>query len=502
MMILLPLLLAGPTCAIQAQTIRSHDGAAVVSDRTIDGTRVVRSLQASQASRSAVARSAVARAPAGDNAVCGAAALDWQGQPLPAGESGTLDPLAFNHSTTLNNHGRIAFAAHVDGAARNQGVFVSDTDGLHAIALGCGSYGGGGAPDSCGDPSPIGGTFSGFFLDTFATPDINDNGDVLFIADVDGGSSTRGLFLYQAGSDSIVKIIAVGDPSPLGGTITVIGPGNLNNAGTIAFLAVTDDGQGSDILLWQDGVVSKYVAAGDAAPGGGTFTLLGSELWGYVDGTSLAGGPAPGINESGQISFRGYVDGGIAAGGLFLSTGGKHEWLLKAGDDAPGGSSFADFDAPLLNNNGEIAFYGSIKGGSTGIWVTGTPGNWRRVLAFGDQIGGGTIDGMAVSRNPMHALADNGDLVLWSTRLMPDQSDLGTALVHHENGNVDLIAVQRDDSPIGGIWGGSMNGWPVINDASQVAIGSATPGFGDALSADVLLTLCTDDVLFRDGFDG
>jgi hypothetical protein len=39
----------------------------------------------------------------------------------------------------------------------------------------------------CGDASPIGGHFGGFFFGTFFTPDINDAGDVLFFCDVNGG---------------------------------------------------------------------------------------------------------------------------------------------------------------------------------------------------------------------------------------------------------------------------------------------------------------------------
>ncbi|HKE49841.1 MAG TPA: choice-of-anchor tandem repeat NxxGxxAF-containing protein, partial [Rhodanobacteraceae bacterium] len=208
--------------------------------------------------------------PAGDP-VCGAAALAWQGEPMPAGETGTLDTLAFARPATLDDNGRIAFVSQVDGATRNQGVFVADDNGVRVIAMGCGDGGGSGSSDTCGDPSPIGGTFSGLFPDTWAAPATNDNGDVLFVSDVAGGSAPRGLFLYVAASDSIIKIAAVGDASPLGGTLSAIGPGSINNAGTVAFLASTggDGSQGSDILLWDDGTVTAYVAVGDPAPGGG-----------------------------------------------------------------------------------------------------------------------------------------------------------------------------------------------------------------------------------------
>src|SRR5690606_26878613 len=114
----------------------------------------------------------------------------------------------------------------------------------------------------------------------------------------------------------------------------------MNSNGTVVFLAITDHSDFSDILIWQDGVLAKYVAAGDPAPGGGTFTMIGTESWNYPDGIPLAGGPAPGINEGGMISFRGYVSGGEAAGGLFLSIAGIHAWVVKAGDTAPGGGTY------------------------------------------------------------------------------------------------------------------------------------------------------------------
>jgi len=483
-----------------AQPVRFHgEGAAVVTDRTIDGRLVMRA--APVPSAAAPAASLAAAAPAGTG-TCGATAVDWHGQALPDGEAGTLNPQAFFRSATINNFGRIAFVSKVDDAARNQGVFTADAQGLRVVALGCGGEGGSGAPDTCGDPSPLGGTFSGFFGGTLGTPDINDNGDVLFLADVAGGSAPRGLFLYRAAEQAIVKVAAVGDPSPLGGTITTLGPGSMNNAGTVMFVAATDGGQSADVMRWEDGVLTKYVAAGDPAPGGGTFTLIGTEFWGFPDGTSIAGGPVPGINDAGIVAFRGYVSGGISAGGLFLSIGGVHAWAVKAGDEAPDGGTYLDFAAPLLNANGQIAFFAdhSLESQAMPIWVAGSPGQWRTALAPFDEIDGGMVWGVAFSRNPMRALNANGDVVLWTSRLMDDQSELGTVLLSQADGARLVLAVQGQPGPFGGYWGGSMDGWPAMNDANQVRIGAATPGF--ALTADVVVTPCTAaEVVFRDGFD-
>lgn len=494
----LPFAIACLICgAGHAQSVRIHAGDGFVTDRTIDGRVVVR--PAPPAATAAPATLATAAT----TGACGAQAVDWYGQALPGGETGTLNPQSFFRAATMNGHGRLALVSKVEGAARNQGVFTADADGLHVVAMGCGGDGGTGNTAACGDPSPIGGTFSGFFGGTLGTPDINDNGDVLFLADLHGASAPRGLFLHRAAENRFDKVAAVGDASPLGGTITALGPGSMNSHGTVVFLAVTDASEFSDILIWQDGVLSKYVAAGDPAPGGGTFTMIGTESWGYPDGTIIAGGPAPGINEGGMVSFRGYVSGGKSAGGLFLSIAGIHAWAVKAGDTAPGGGTYLDFAAPLINGNGQIAFFAErmLNSEQLPVWVAGSPAQWREVLAPYHDVDGGMVWGMAYSRNPMRALNDNGDIVAWISRLMPDQNELGTILVSRADGTEEVLAVQGQPGTFGGYWGGSFDGWPVINQAGQVRIGAATPGF--ALSSDVVLTPCTvTDTIFSDGFEG
>src|SRR5213595_448340 len=171
--------------------------------------------------------------------ICGVESRAAHGQVAPNTNGGTLNPVAFINPTTVNASGRVAFNSQVDGSDRNQGVFVADSDGtISAIDIGCGGLGGGGDTTSmCGDASPIGGHFGGFFFGTVFTPDINDAGDVLFFCDVNGGSSRRALFLYRGASGEIVKVAALGDPSPIGGTFGAVGPGSLNNNGKVVFLA-------------------------------------------------------------------------------------------------------------------------------------------------------------------------------------------------------------------------------------------------------------------------
>jgi hypothetical protein len=405
------------------------------------------------------------------------AAYAWHNQPAP--EGGTMYPLASMNPAIINDFGQIAFMSQVTGMERNQGIFVADGSSLVPIVMGCGGGGGSGDPGSgVGDPCPLGGTFSGFFAGTVFAPPINDNGDVLFIADVDGGSAPRGLFLYQADTGQIITIAAVGDPSPVGGTLTAVGPGSMNNNGEIVFIAKNSGTDHVNILKWADGVLTKHVAVGDPAPGGGTFSMLAGEALGYVDGTWIPIGDVPGINDAGQVSFFGIVSGGPAGRGLFVTTDGVHECYVDNNDSTPIGGTYFDFQAPLLNEAGAIAFFADVNLGGgqyTAGWFVGTPGNYRKALAFYDEIAGGEVCTQAISRNPMRTLDNCGNLLAFCTLRYPGGEELDTLVISPPEGEQIVVAQEGDANVLGGSIGG-MNGWPMMNDQRQGMLSCYTPG--------------------------
>jgi hypothetical protein len=422
---------------------------------------------------------------------CELLGLARYGQDVPGG--GTLGSIAFADGESINSMGRIAFVSRVDGAERNQGVFSAGGDGLVPIVMGCGGGGGSGIPGSgCGDPSPIGGTFSGLFPGTPpAAPPINGAGDILFISDVDGGFSPRGLFLYQADTGDIREVAAVGDASPVGGTFSSIGPGSLNNSRQVVFLAFTGASTDGNLFLWNDGVVSKVVAVGDPAPGGGSFWNIGSERLGYADGTMMPTGPLGAINDLGQISFRGYVTGGESLGGIFLSDGTTHQWYVKHGDPTPMGGTYAGFGAPALNNAGEVAFFSDVFVGSdlTSAWFAGSPGNWRKALAFFDPVDDGQVRGLAYSRNPLTPLNDAGRLLLWAT-IRTGTVDRERLLISEPDGSLSTVVRQGDPTPFGGPVG-IMHPWPSLNNDGQGTLGAQTPGAPGVFNAFMIFQSCT-----------
>jgi len=415
------------------------------------------------------------------------------GQIAPNTDGGTLNPEAFINPTTVNASGRVAFNSEVNGSDRNQGVFVADSDGtISAIAIGCGGPGGSGDTTSmCGDASPIGGHFGGFFFGTVFTPDINDAGDVLFFCDVNGGSSRRALFLYRGASGEIVKVAAVGDPSPIGGTFGAVGPGSLNNNGKIVFLASpVGETANSNLFMWDNGVVTKVAAIGDPAPEGGTFSALGTESFGFQDGTFIPVGPVPDINDSDQIAFRAIVSGGITQRGIVVRTGQVDEWYVKVPDPTPVGGTYFDMQAASINNAGQIAFFADYRPTPETFnsgWFAGAPGNWRKVVVFFDPIDGGQCLGLAFSRNPMQTIDAAGNVVFWANLDSNGTSD--RLVLGLTDGNLLIAARRGDPTPVGGTFG-SMDAWPAVN-GNIGTLNVATPGAQNGvLSAHMAFNHC------------
>jgi hypothetical protein len=421
--------------------------------------------------------------------VCSEAARAWDGQALPGG--GTLSPMAFMNSATASN-GRIAFIAEVAGSTRNQGVFWADAAGVQEIARGSGGGGGSGVPGPpVGDPSPIGGRFTGFFQGTFFAPALNANGDVLFLADVNGGSAARGLFLYQAAKRTIVKVAALGDPSPAGGTLAEIGPGTINDAGTVAFLANGLHSADTQILRWQGGLLTKIAEDGDPAPGGDNYAQLWQTSLGFVDGTTIPVLP-PDINNAGNVVFGALTS--VDWGFVLQTPAGAAQWYVRQGDVTPIGGVYLDFWGAILNDVDQIAFLCDVDygGGSNGGgWMVGKPGAWRKALAFQDEIESEPVSVLGVSTSPQSPLADNGDLVAWCYAARE------SIVLCHADGEAEVLAGAGDATSLGGSIG-VFDSWPSMDGAHRATMSCTTPGATNgAANAHFVLTLCNFKIRAR-----
>jgi hypothetical protein len=359
---------------------------------------------------------------------------------------------------------------------------------LHEIVKGSG--GGSGVPgNGSGTPSPIGGNFSGFFGGSNFAPGTNRNGDVLFMADIDGGSSTRGLFLWLAATGTIVKVAAIGDASPVGGTLTEVGPGSINDARQAVFLARGSTAQNDLILLWNNGVLTKVAGNGDPAPGGGSYSLLGTESFGFADGTSITCGPLPDINNTGLISFRAITN--INTRGIIVVNGGVQQWYVQAGDATPHGGTYLDMQGACLNDAGQVAFFADWKPTPTtnnSGWFVGKPGAWRSALSFFDPVGGGQCWGLAFSRNPMQPLDEQGNLLQWIVIDLGGGVQPEALVISAADGTLTTAAKQNDPAPNGGHYS-TFDAWPSMTGL-RASFGAATPG-GPNLNAYCQFTECT-----------
>ena len=418
-------------------------------------------------------RAASAAAPS----VCSTRFIVGYGDPAP--ENGFLETFAHaNPGTRSGLAGTTFFTTIGGGFDRNQGIFWDDGQILFQIAIGCGAGGGSGNPgNGSGDPTPIGGTFSGMFGGTAFAPASNGNGDVLFFSEVDGGSSSRGLFVWNAASLATTKVAVIGDPSPVGGTLTEIGPGSMNDARTVVFVARGSTAQDDQILRWQNGTLTKVAAIGDAAPSGGNFAFLATESFGFQDGTTIHIGPLPDVNNVEQVAFRAITDQG--ARGIVVNTGGVNAWYVLAGDPTPHGGTFFDMQGPCIDDAGEVAFFADWRPTPSTFnsgWFAGKPGAFRSGLSFFDPVGGGQCFGLAFSRNPMQALDETGNLVQWITIDFGGGVQKEAIVVVAPDGSTTIAAQQGDATPDGGTYS-TYDAWPSLVGL-RGAFGAASPGSG------------------------
>jgi hypothetical protein len=217
--------------------------------------------------------------------------------------------------------------------------------------------------------------------------------------------------------------------------------------------------------------------------------LLGTESFGFQDGTNVPAGPVPAINDCGTIAFRAIVSGGITSRGVIVRAAGVDTWYLKAGDPTPAGGTFTDFQGAALNGSGSIAVFADFNPGTPSSgWFVGRPGAFRKALAFFDPVDGGQCLGLAFSRNPMTPLDDQENLVLWCDLASSGGQD--RLLVVDPNGVQTVLARRGAATPIGGTFS-SMNAWPSLSSTGHATLSAGTPGAsGGAFSAHFASVLC------------
>jgi hypothetical protein len=287
--------------------------------------------------------------------------------------TGLFDP-------ALNGSGQIAFLCTLTGPGHgstpNEGIFRSTNGTVTMVAR-----------DGQIAPSAGGAAF-----DTFGLPQLNDSGQTAFVASLLGVNSPTNIAIYLE-SGGTLNLVARG-----GNAVPGAGPGVnfdslnspiLNNAGQLAFRSILSGaGVGANneaLFIKSSGTLSMIARKGDAAPGTGPGVFLGR-----LD-TPLS------LNNVGQIAFQSELTGtdvGVPTGNAIFSTvGGALHLVARDGAAALGtgpGVVFSGFEAPMLNDSGQVAFYGYLTGPSVtatndqAIFATTQSGATQLIARRGD----------------------------------------------------------------------------------------------------------------------
>jgi len=267
------------------------------------------------------------------------------GDPAPGG--GYLTSVGLS---SLNAQGQIAFVGYRYPLG---GIYLADGKAIRQLV-------------ASGDPAPGGGQFFSFSLVS-----LNASGQAAFIAST---FDRQGLFLLSDGS--IAPVALEGQPAPGGDAFRYVYAAALNGAGQIAFTAGLNP-TGLGLFLYTDGSIVRIVRDGDPAPAGGTFDQLPAPVntpERRAFETDLSGGATYGsvsalsINDQGQIAFAAST---VPAdrGGIFLFSDGQLTREVGELDPAPGGGFLYGLSSPSLNATGQIAFYASLPGPGTGVFL-------------------------------------------------------------------------------------------------------------------------------------
>jgi hypothetical protein len=354
----------------------------------------------------------------------------------------------------LNSQGDMAFGADVDVSGGGEGVFLKPHN-APTIELG-----------RTGGSAPGGGIFEFGFLGTVG---LNDQGDMVFdflLKDFTAPFGVNaGAYRYSHTTGKVTPVVKPFITQvPGGGTFQGVSfvPG-INNRGEVVFggVVATDFGVhivpqsmppeayiGLGIGIFRadaTGHIAQLVVPGDAAPGGGTFDYA-VEPW---------------INDGGDVSFIGHIAGEesvvegfppqavtiSALGGLYVKDGATRaiRTVVHAGDPGPGGVHFRQAFHDVVNNRGDIAFFGDItpaphSNENIGAFLY-SGGKIITVAQPGDAMpGGGNLLNASLIGGNIHT-NNRGDVV-FSGVLDSDVDGDGvndTGLFQWSHGQLDLI---------------------------------------------------------------
>jgi hypothetical protein len=249
------------------------------------------------------------------------------GDTAPGTSGGTFSSLTI---LSFNNLGEELFRSNINGGSGGLGLFVGSTSGVRKVV-------------ATGDANPFGGTFTS----VPTTGLLNNAGQVAFQA--------SGALWIDTPPTGISRVVKTGDaaPPPIGGTFVNIQLQAFDDAGDIAFLAVTPGNGG--LFRFRPSNPVEVVAYGNQAAAG-------------APGESFSNFTAISINNTGVISFRATLVGGPILNGIFQQTGSNPPVNIALDGQATtlgGGGAYSVANALTKTlNDGSVYFRSDVVGGT------------------------------------------------------------------------------------------------------------------------------------------
>jgi hypothetical protein len=187
----------------------------------------------------------------------------------------------------------------------------------------------------------------------------------------------------------------------------------------------------------------------------------------------------PALNVHGQTAFGAHVTGaGGSSGGIWKEANETLTIVAKSGDQAPGvpaGVIFGGLQTPILNSQGQIAFFGTLTGNGVttsndgGIWSDGS-GSLALVVREGAQAPGTPSGTEFIFTNFSGPVFNSSGQTAFYSRLEGSSAAAGKdGLWSERNGALSLIALAGEaapGTPVGVNFVGDFS-LPVLNSVGQ-----------------------------------
>jgi murein DD-endopeptidase MepM/ murein hydrolase activator NlpD len=275
--------------------------------------------------------------------------------------------LAVTGPFAIGDAGQVAFSAEMPA------LQPTPTWILYLYSPSNGSYTKIVADGSGGSATPVGGYFtSQNFYSSVGI--VASTGDVIFGDLVTGGTSSGGLFRYSLATGTLSKLVAQGDPAPIGSSGTLGVPQGSISGKNLVFYASVNGGNTNQIVgLISDTTIPNPVASLIAYQGeatgtaaGGTFDTTGGNphLPFAFFGEGLG---APLVRKDGAVIFSSILNGATSSTGaatdqgLFLWNGKTITKIVVDGDQIGNGMHVQGVLQFTVNNIGGIYYFATTE---------------------------------------------------------------------------------------------------------------------------------------------